>query len=171
MDDTTQPRNPERGSCSSQGQRFDASDADLARRLCALLSTAKNPHRTGQPWDLIRALAALLSPDRIEDVDATDAVDRDEDTLTVTIVRRFEEWSLSIHVAVAISALRPEFDVWEVSADELCRGEASLALCSDCVLSDGETDLAAELVERERECLAAREASERVERGEARHDG
>lgn len=162
-----------RGSCSSQNQRFDAGDVDYARRLGALLSTARSPRRTGQPWDMTRALVLLLDPERIRDIEATDALDRDgrESVLTVSITRREGEWSLGVHVTVTVDPHRSEFDAWEVEADELCRGEASTALASACELTEGERDFVSGLVEVERAFLARREAAERVERGEARFDG
>jgi hypothetical protein len=143
--------------------RLTAPELDLARRLSALLGAPTS--RAGEPWPLVRVLVALMSPDVVRDVRASETVTRDGHLalLTIDIAREAADCELTIRVACEVHATEPSEDTQEATAVEMLAWGQRIVLDAGVSLTPGEAHHVDERVEAARAWLSERIHDDRIE--------
>jgi hypothetical protein len=143
--------------------RLTAAEVDLARRLSTLLGAPTS--RAGEPWPLVRALVALMSPDVARDVRADETVARDGHLalLTIDIAREADDCELTVRVVCEVHATEPGEDTQEATAVEMLAWGQRIALDAGVSLTPGEAKHVDERVEAARAWLSDRIHDDRIE--------
>lgn len=159
---------PERGSCSCQTPRRPAHDADLTRRLSAVLGTYSAQIDPG----LCRALGLLFATDVIRDVETPDeSVTRDGEwaLLTLRMSRTAPGgWVLDVVCHVQIHAFDDTEDTTDITAVRVAHGMWATGIDARCHLTPGELDYLSERVEAMRAWVRAQCHDDDISAAEAR---
>lgn len=149
--------------------RLSAGEVDLARRLSALLGAPTS--RAGDPWPLVRALVALMSPDVVRDLRLEpEVITRDQHLalLTIDIRREVDGCDLLVRVSCEVHATEPGEDTQDVTAVEMTAWGTTVQLDAAVTLTSGELDYVDSRVEAARAWICERIHDDAIDASEVR---